>query len=268
MITKNNTIEFAYTPVNGDNTKLEQEDGWYHVILGGFNILNKDNIYYDLEGVQSMLEDPNHLICQRLKAGSLYGEMGHPIITPGMTGDQIISNNLKISDERVSHVIRKLEFIPVDNKQKMNPFNSTIYVVTAWIKPTGPCGHLLKESLDDPYQNTSFSIRSLVRNELGTNGYTVRKMLVLITWDWVREPGIRIADKNNAVSFKGKNFNNGKDLEVCHIDMDELKHYVSNILKSGNVQVMGNESLDTYRAQVECVYNKYDNTQNSIFLRW
>ena len=268
MVTKYGTLEFAYTPVDGDNTKLEQENGWYHVILGGFNILNKDGIYYDVEGVEEMLRNPNHLICQRLEAGNLYGEMEHPLITPSMTGDQIINNNLKISGEKVSHVIRQIELIPIDNRQKMNPYNKPIYVVTAWIKPTGPFGHLLKESLDDPYQNTSFSVRSLVDNVIDSNGQMVRKMVTLITWDWVKEPGIRIADKSSAVSFNGKSIANGKDLDVCHIDMVGLKSYISNILRNGNVQIMGNENVSGYKKQVEYIYNRYNNTQESVFLKW
>ena len=268
MLNKYGTLEFAYTPVNGDNTKLECQDGWYHVILGAFNILNKDNIYYELGDVREMIDNPKNLICQRLRAGSLYGEMEHPTNTPGMTGEQILANNLKIDGNRVSHVIRKIELTPISNNQKSSPFRDDIWVVTAWIKPTGPYGHLLKESLDDPYQNTSFSIRSLVKNVLDSNGNKVRQMMMLITWDWVKEPGIRIADKNSAVSFNGKTISNGQDLEVCHIDMEELKKYVATMAHQNNVSVMGNESVDDYKRFVEYTYNKYCVANESVFLGW
>ena len=69
------------------------------------------------------------------------------------------------------------------------------------VKPFGKYGHILKESLENPKQNTSFSIRSFTDNAF--NGQYLKKVLVKIeTFDFVGEQGIFIADKYTSPSLE------------------------------------------------------------------
>jgi hypothetical protein len=66
------------------------------------------------------------------------------------------------------------------------------------VKPSGPYGSFLQEQLDDPNQNVSFSIRSLVDLAAGPGGRTNKIITEIITWDYVSEPGISVANKYKA----------------------------------------------------------------------
>ena len=62
------------------------------------------------------------------------------------------------------------------------------------VKPSGPKAAILKEALESKHQNVCFSIRSLA-DEQYIRGKRVRKLLDVVTFDFVNEGGVLVASK-------------------------------------------------------------------------
>jgi hypothetical protein len=62
------------------------------------------------------------------------------------------------------------------------------------VKPSGAQGAFLKEQLENPKENVCFSIRSFT-DDYYEKGVLCRDIKNIITFDYVNEPGIHIAEK-------------------------------------------------------------------------
>lgn len=185
-----------------DTTKqLEMDkDGYYKICLGGFNIFNSHNIFYRVKDVNGLLNKKDSVFYRRLHTGYLNGEANHPKQEPGMSNMQFYYRNLQISMDMISHHIRpELELIPVNKPANVIGAGESVKIL-GWIKPVGAFGNSLKASLDNPNQNVAFSIRCITSPVINVNGYMVKDVLEVITWDWVDEPGIKNANKWSTIS--------------------------------------------------------------------
>ena len=72
-----------------------------------------------------------------------------------------------------------------------------IVAIMGKVKPAGPFGHVLKESLSNPHENVCFSIRSLTFDTMNPAGYLQKELRNIITWDVVTEPGLSACHKYN-----------------------------------------------------------------------
>ena len=97
----------------------------------------------------------------------------------------------------------------------MDDKGKPVTAVIGMVKPSGPRGPALRESLDNPDENVAFSVRSLT-NDTFENGGHQKHMKQLITWDYVNEPGISIATKYNAPSLEELS----EDLEIVPMMLD------------------------------------------------
>ena len=69
-----------------NNKKLKQDDnGYYHVNLGGLNVFNSSGSFYTSEGVKETLENTTSSLSRRSKGRYLKGEIGHPKYERGMS---------------------------------------------------------------------------------------------------------------------------------------------------------------------------------------
>jgi len=234
-------IIFTTVKDNGDNRKLEQdENGYYKVNLGGINVFNSAGEFYTAEGINDLINNESSSFSRRLKSGYLKCEVGHPEYVPGMSKAEFYNRNMKIVLANTCAHIREVILTPTNDPSGL-PGQGNYILIEGWVKPSGPHGDALKASLDNVEENTAFSIRSFTANTLKGN-ITIKKILEIITWDWVLEPGISTASKWKKLAIES--------IDVCSISVEdmmasggELKECFNCSLESAEIKSIAKEMI-------------------------
>ena len=174
--------------LEGANKKAlkPNKDGVYEglcmMVLG--NQPSQNGKIYEPASMLDAITNPNSCCYKKLQAGGLAGEYGHPQIY----SENELSRIATIDMTKVSHVIVRLYTGETTEKG-----NTPVY---GDIKPFGPYGEYLKESLESPVLNTAFSLRSLVE-KVGSDsaGNIIQRVMALVTFDAVDVGGYRAAAK-------------------------------------------------------------------------
>jgi len=194
----NDKVVYTCTALAGTNktgSLTPDEDGYYLMVVGAFNAFNSSNDFYPLEPAKKIFDQSSSFM-RRVLDGSCKGEMGHPKPEPGSTKRDFINRICYIEETKVCCHFKSFELVPsvVDGK--------SIVEVRALVKPSGPMGPALKESLENKDENVSFSIRSLTNDYINNQGVLIKNLKTLITFDCVTEPGINAAKKWNSPSLE------------------------------------------------------------------
>lgn len=169
-------------------------DGYYDVILGGFDTYNSSNAFYTWSSAKAHFDQSSHFL-RRIQNGALYGEYGHPVPVPGMSRQDWLVRVLTIDQDRKSHHIRDLT---IDDTLFKNKDGAPMVTICGRVKPAGPRAQALGDSLDNEHENTAFSIRSITDDFVDPRtGMTIKNMRQIVTYDYVDEPGIKEATKYN-----------------------------------------------------------------------
>lgn len=194
-----NLIKFSSTALLGTGKKgiiKPDEDGYYEVVLGGLNVFNSVGQFYVYEQAKSLFESSS-LFMRRVKSGKLRGENGHPK-SFGMKKEQFFQRVMSIYEENVSHHIKE---VWLNFDEYKNADGTPMIAIMGKVKPCGPMGKVVQEALDNPEANCCFSIRSLTE-DFYERGIEKRVLKTIITWDYVNEPGIAIAEKYKAPALE------------------------------------------------------------------
>lgn len=194
-------ISFGCTALMGTNKVGElkcSEDGYYTVVLGALDFFNSAGAFYPNGASAQELFKASSSFMRRIASGALRGECGHPRMTPGMTMRDFMMRCSDILETNVSHHIRK---VWVDYTSVKGPDGKPCIAIMGEIKPSGPMGHALKASLENPSENVCFSIRSFTRDTM-RNGVIHKDLMNIVTWDYVNEPGISVATKWKAPALE------------------------------------------------------------------
>lgn len=192
-----NAKEAAGVDPDKKGVVLPDEMGRYRVTLGALEYPNSVGAVYDLESAKKILADNESIFIRKLKKGCLIGELGHPVMEPGMTDDQYFQRIVTISEEKESHTILEVTIDTTMQDSKGRRFIG----ITGLVKPSGPYGHVLREKFADPDLNLCFSIRSLTQDKI-VNGVLRKFLVAAVTWDAVGEPGLAPANKFDFASFE------------------------------------------------------------------
>lgn len=166
--------------------------GCYKIIAGGLNVVNSEGITFpDTDIVRGLFT--NSTMSRMMKKGVLKGEAEHPARQPGESDESFGRRFISIDSKNVSHLIRHIEILP---RTKMAGQPNMVCPVVIYIEPIGEYMEALKSDLENPNSSTSFSIRCLSKLVRTPSG-PIRNIFHLITWDWVTEPGISIANQRD-----------------------------------------------------------------------
>lgn len=192
-------------------------DGYYTVVVGALNAYNSVEEYYTAEGALELFEGSSQLM-RRIKNGALYAELGHPKRAPGTTIEQFYQRVVSIEETNICGHFSEiwLDFNYGKNNPQLN--NPNMIAILAKVKPAGPKAQALQLALDNPKQNSAFSIRGLTDNRT-VGGQTLRRLTAIVTFDHVTEGGINIADK--AFSPAIESYSEGKLVEVLDTVVDK-----------------------------------------------
>ena len=249
------TYEFTYQ-LGQPKTKVldKTKDGWYICNLGTLNGFNAHGEYYAVDNAKEIFFGPNSVLARKQSKGLLYGEMGHPVIAPGMSKFDYYMRNMRIQEDRISHCIRNIQFVQTDTVDECDGkrgFAPMIFV-TGEVMPAGQYKDAVKDMLENPGLNTAFSIRSFTAQSM-VNGILVKKLTNVITYDFVSEPGIPTATKFHTASSNESFTYNLKDLENI------LKHCKD--LKINTLQ--SNEAFEGIKA-IEGILDSKSNRYRSL----
>lgn len=173
----------------GTEIKCDQ-DGYYEIIVGGLNILNSSGQLYSYDGAKELFEGSSTLR-RRIENGALKGEVGHPVKESGMSSDKFLERWIEIRDR---NVCVHFSDIWLDTDRIKDEQGRGVVAVVAKLKPSGVHGAMLKDALDNSKENVAFSVRGFTEDKK-INGITLRVLKTIITYDYVNEPGISIANK-------------------------------------------------------------------------
>ena len=175
-------------------------DGYYEIVIGGLNVFNSVGEYYTLKGAQELF-DASSILMRRIKSGTLSSEYEHPKRMPGMSLDDYIRRILTIDRKFICAHIKEVRLDLDYGKNHPELNNSQAVAIIGLVKPTGPYGDHLENSLKNKCENVCFSIRALTKDYIH-RGQTYRVLNIISTWDCVNEPGISSANKYDTPSLE------------------------------------------------------------------
>lgn len=166
---------------------LAEERGAYIQAVGALNVYNSAGAFYTGDEALAIFHESASFM-RRVKNGDCKGEEGHP--KPfGMTKEEYVARVSYIEEKNVCNLHRRLW---LDDK----PQGDGSILIYSEIVPTGYYGPALKQSYANPGENVNFSLRSFTEDRW-MNGRVEKKILEIVTFDHVTEPGI-----DKARSFK------------------------------------------------------------------
>ena len=196
-------IKFTATKLVGtgkSGTLRPGPNGYYTLPIGGLNIFNSMGAYYTAQGARELFEQ-SAVLMRRIADGNLKGENGHPKQQPGQSDDQYFNRAMIIEETNVSHHFRSIWLDENFGKDRPELGNPDLIAIMAEVKPSGPHGPALQAALDNPDENVCFSIRAQSKDFI-QNRQMFRVLRSILTWDWVTEPGLKVATKWNAPTLE------------------------------------------------------------------
>ena len=174
-------------------------DGYYTQAVGGLNCFNSVGQYYPYQTARQLFEQSSSFM-RRVKTGCLVGELGHPKRQPGQSDESFVQRVMSIEERNTCVHFSEvwLDFDSVTDDQ-----GRPIVAVMAKLKPSGPMADTLERSLNNPKQDTCFSVRAFTDDQR-RGGVTQRNLVEIVTWDHVTEPGISAARKFKSPSLESR----------------------------------------------------------------
>lgn len=191
-------VSFVATALMGTNKVGDlkpDSDGYYEVVLGGFETDNEHGHHYSFERQTQALFEESSQLMRQIKAGNLFGEYGHPKRSPGENILDFLKRCILVNEKMQSHHIRK---VTIDPKNVKDDKGRSIVAVLGEIKPLGPYAHALRDILGTRSANCCFSVRAQTDDTDLPNGKEKRSVKSIITWDYVADPGVSTSSKFHA----------------------------------------------------------------------
>lgn len=200
------------------------EDGYYTVMVGALNSYNSAGEFYTAEGAIELFNTSAQLM-RRIKNKALYSELGHPKRQPGMSLNDFYYRVISIEETNICGHFSEISLDLDWGKKNPQLRAPDMIAITAKVKPAGAKANALQLALENPKQNAAFSVRGLTENK-NVNGRTERRLTNIITFDFVTEPGIRIADKHFSPALESIN-SRAYELTDTLVDKETLRKVLS-----------------------------------------
>lgn len=223
-----NNITFTCTRLAGTNKVgdlKKNERGYYTMVIGALNMYNSAGMYYRFDAAKQFFEASSSFM-RRVTRGALRGEYGHPRREAGMSVQAYYARLLSIHEDKVCVHFAS---VTLDFDNYKDDQGRPIIAIIAEVCPSGPLGHVLEKQLQNPNENVCFSIRSFTDDRM-ERGVINRYIKTIVTFDYVNEPGMSVAEKWNAPALEG--------LEETVFTRGQVEAAISDIVEAG----VGNES--------------------------
>lgn len=189
-----NNIRFTCASLANTGKKgilVPDADGYYTQTIGGLSIFNSAGHFYEANRAALSLFENSSAFMRRVKRGALRAEVDHPEWKKGMTEDEYAARMMTI-DPR--NECAHFSEIFLDTKNFKNADGTPVVAIMGKFKPSGVHGEMLQKKVDNGKENVCFSIRAFTQDTY-QRGVRHRTLCEVITFDYVNEPGIHIAEK-------------------------------------------------------------------------
>jgi len=178
--------------------KLKKDsNGYRSIVLGAFDIGSRDGEVYRLNKVVRDAFESSHSMQRAINNGQLYGEQGHPTMEPGMTMEGFLSRVVTIRESEHALKIAEAKLVPAKDE------NGKPFILTMGrVRGAGKYMEGVEADFDDPETNSAVSIRTLTKMPRYRDGYMMRDVTELVTWDKVGEQAAVHADKYHSVGMQ------------------------------------------------------------------
>lgn len=183
--------------INKKGILKPDENGYYETVLGALDIKNSANELYPYKGNEGILDEGSPLR-RRIENGQLYAEMGHPTREAGMSNSEWLTRYIRIEPTRICAHIKE---VWLDPDYVTNTTGERFVAIIGLVKPIPPYGDAIEEYLKTPDINVAWSVRSFTRN-IRTFSSVVKYFTEIRNWDFVLEPGIKVATKWDSPSLE------------------------------------------------------------------
>lgn len=202
-------------PKNKQGILKPDGQGYYEQIIGGLNIDNSANMLYTAEKSVVDLFNNSSTLRRMMDRGVLRGEVGHPKFKPGMSKADFINRLFQIYEKNTCVQYKE---IWLDNTISKNADGTPVWAIMAKFTPSGVKGEFLDKQLKNGNENVCFSIRSFTEDyEVGSK--INRDIVEIVTFDYVNEPGIHIAEKYKSPALEA--IGRGTEVLVTQNDFEE-----------------------------------------------
>lgn len=225
-------------------------DGYYTVVLGALNVFNSAGAYYPLAAGKKLFEESSSLM-RRIANGALRGEYGHPRKTPDMSMRDFMSRVQDIYEPNVCCHFRK---VYLDDSSVKDEKGRPVVAIIGEVKPSGPMGQALKESLENPSENVCFSIRSITEDAM-INGVIHKNLKTIVTWDYVNEPGLSVAKKWHAPGLESF-----QEAEITPANLEALRDHETRL----GVSMESHGGVSAASIIKDLGWDRYKRTENGI----
>ncbi|QVD49081.1 hypothetical protein LUCX_11 [Xanthomonas phage vB_XciM_LucasX] len=199
----------ALVGTNKAGTLKPDADGYYTVVLGALDVYNSSGAFYPEAPARHLFQQSASLM-RRIASGNLRGEYGHPRMQPGQTPDEFVDRVRDIYEPNVCMHIRK---VTVDYTSFRTPDGKPQITIIGEVRPSGPRGPALKEQFENRFEDVCFSIRSLTQDEI-RYGRRNKNLKLIVTWDYVNEPGLAAAHKWNAPGLESHSDKSDDEIQL------------------------------------------------------
>jgi len=196
-----NSIRFACTSLKGTNkvgVLPVDENGYRTMIVGALNMFNSAGEFYVAEEAKELIVNSSSAFQRRVARGVLKAEYGHPKPFPGQSERSFAARVLNIDEDRVAAHHKEI-WLDFDAKA---PDGKSVIGIMSKVRDSGPFGPTLARSLENKDENVCFSIRAFTDDKM-MGGINYRTLRQIITFDYVNEPGMALAEKFRSPALEG-----------------------------------------------------------------
>lgn len=231
-------IGFSCTALVGTNKvgNLKRDaDGYYEVVLGALDVFNHSGQFWPASASVKEIFQKSSAFMRRISRAALRCEYGHPKKEGNMTMPEYAHRLTQIWEHMVCCHIKEvwLETSRVKDKD-----GRVVIAIMGKIRPSStPWGLALEKQLQNPHENVCFSIRA-VTNDVMQFGRYDKTIKEIITWDYVNEPGIAVANKYSVPSLESLDGTSpdGGSLEVLEeveVPVEMLRSFIETRRNTG-----------------------------------
>jgi len=194
------SITYNCTALVGTNKVGEltkSADGYYEMVLGALQAYNSAGAFYPLQDAKALFESTAPLM-RRIGAGALRGEVGHPRYQEGMSERAWFA---RVNDIFEPNCCVHFASVSLSYDSMKDKKGRPVVAMIGKIKPSGANERFLERQLENPKENVCFSIRCFT-HDTPERGVMMKRIKHIVTWDYVNEPGIDIANKYSAPALE------------------------------------------------------------------
>lgn len=228
-------------------------DGCYTQVIGGLNAYNSNEDFYCLEAGKKFFQNDSSFM-RKIQRGVLRAEYGHPKREPGMSNHEYTARILRIEETMVCGTWRQIWLSRdtlKDNKGRV------IVPIMGKIYPSGPYRDSLVHAFESAQEQVCFSIRSFTNDSYMPGGGKFKRLLNIVSFDYVNEPGIWNAEKLLSPSMES--------LEEVPMLVEDV---IKGLEKDSEVSLECSQENNEFRNQLADILEKESKVKIPHFARW